>query len=111
MVVRAGRRVAGGVVVFGWIRHVGGHGVGGHRGVGGDRDGSVADLDDASIDHDYDNASEHDNAGEHDNASEHDNYATLDKHLHNTCGRIDGHRNACHRPVGARARHHCVSHR
>ena len=103
MVVRAGRRVAGGVVVFGWTRHVGLR-VGGHRGVGGDRDGSVADLDDASIDHDYDNASEHDNAGEHDND------ATLDKHLHNTCGRIDGHRNSCHRPVGARARHHCVSH-
>jgi hypothetical protein len=97
VVVRAVRRIAGDVVVLVRIRHVlirderadsyGDRDVGGdhfHHGSGDDVDQHL----------------DHDNLG-----------ADIDKHLdHHDRGSIVGHRESCHRPVGARTRHHRVSH-
>ena len=53
-------------------------------------------IDDDHLDRPIDNCPAHDHVDEY-----------LD---HDHRGSIVGHRNACHRPVGARTRHHRVSH-
>ena len=100
MVVRARSLAAGDGVVLVGIRHVGIR-CACHSSVDGDRHVCGHDLIDDAIDHHL----EHDNLG-----------ATIDNHLdygldnHDDSGSVVGDGNSCNWPVGARTRHHRLSH-
>ena len=104
MVVRARCVVAGDGVVLVGIRHVGIR-CARHPSLDGDRYAGGYDLIDDAIDHHL----EHDNLGA--TIDNHLDYGRLDNDLdHDDSGSIVGDGNSCHWPVGARTRHHRLSH-